>query len=194
MQAIGTWLLRPFEKIAGWPALSWGVTGMAVSTVLSYYSGYHYHGLMHFGPAPNDAWWVYAVEHLVVWLVPALLFWLGGLILSGSRIRPIDVFGTVAFAQLPLLGMNAFNFLPAMQRLKAFDINLPVIETMEMDRFASDLFLMMLGFIFFVWMLIWMFNALKVSCNLKGGKLWAVYLVSIIGGDILCRIIISSFY
>ena len=88
-------LINPFEWIAGFQALGWGLLGMVVSTVISYLSGWHYHGLLHFGPAPNPAWWCYAVEHLVVWIVPATLFYLGGLILSRSRIRVIDVLGTV---------------------------------------------------------------------------------------------------
>lgn len=48
-------LINPFERIAGWEALLWGLAGMVVSTALSYYSGWHYHGLLHFGPAPNPA-------------------------------------------------------------------------------------------------------------------------------------------
>ena len=57
-------LINPFERIAGLEALLWGLAGMVVSTALSFYSGWHYHGLLHFGPAPNPAWWCYAVEHL----------------------------------------------------------------------------------------------------------------------------------
>ena len=45
----------------------------------------------------------------------ALLF--GGLFLSHSRIRVIDVLGTVLFAQLPLLGMNLISLLPAMRMM-----------------------------------------------------------------------------
>ena len=67
-------LINPFERIAGLEALLWGLAGMVVSTVLSYYFGWHYHGLLHFGPAPNPAWWCYAVEHLAVWLITAFPF------------------------------------------------------------------------------------------------------------------------
>lgn len=48
-------LINPFERIAGLKALLWGLAGMVVSTALSFYSGWHYHGLLHFGPAPNPA-------------------------------------------------------------------------------------------------------------------------------------------
>ena len=107
-------IVNPFIRIAGGQALIWGFLGLIVSTLLCWISGYHYHGLLHFGPAPNPAWWCYLAEHLIVWLIPALLFYLGGLFLSHSRIRVIDVLGTVLFAQLPLFGMNLIGLLPAM--------------------------------------------------------------------------------
>ena len=52
--------VNPFIQIAGARALAWGALGLLVSTVICYYAGYHYHGLLHFGPAPNPAWWCYA--------------------------------------------------------------------------------------------------------------------------------------
>ena len=67
-------IVNPFIRIAGMKALGWGVLGLAVSTWICWISGYHYHGLLHFGPAPNPAWWCYLAEHLIVWLIPALQF------------------------------------------------------------------------------------------------------------------------
>lgn len=192
-----TLFFNPFERIAGWPALMWGVVGIVISTLLSYYSGYHYHGLLHFGPAPNDSLLCFAVEHLVVWLIPALIFLIGGLILSKSRIRIIDVFGTVAFAQLPLIIMNLIAFLPPMQRLNQLDANLPLnelTETVMQPSFLLGIWVALLGLVFLVWALVWMFNALKVSCNLKGYPLGILYCVGVFGGDALCRVIISQFY
>ena len=78
-------LINPFERIAGWEALLWGLAGMVVSTTLSYYSGWHYHGLLHFGPAPNPAWWCYAVEHFAVWMIP------DGRCVGNGRFRTIAV-------------------------------------------------------------------------------------------------------
>ena len=150
--------------------------------------------LLHFGPAPNPAWWCYAVEHLVVWIVPAVLFYLGGLILSRSRIRVIDVLGTVAFAQLPFIFMNLFNMLPPMQNLAKIDMNVPPMELMAQPGFLVGIWLSLIGMIFLVWALVWMFKALKVSCNLKGYPLGILYCVAVFGGDILCRYLIGLCY
>lgn len=184
-------LINPFERIAGWEALLWGLAGMVISTALSYYSGWHYHGLLHFGPAPNPAWWCYAVEHFAVWMIPAVMFYLGGLLLSRSRIRMVDVLGTVVFAQLPLIAMNLFNFLPPMQKLAQIDVNMSPAEIMQQPGFLVGIWLSLVSFVFLIWALVWMFQALKVSCNLKGYRLGILYCVGIFGGDVLCRYLIK---
>lgn len=187
-------LLNPFEKVAGGQALLWGLVGMIVAVVTSFYSGYHYHGLLHFGGAPNGAWWCYAVEHVVVWFIPALLFYVGGLCLSKSRIRIVDVFGTVAFAQLPFILMNLYAFLPPMQRIHTLDFDLPPSQLMSQPGMLMAIWLSLISLIFIVWVLVWMYNALKVSCNLKGTRLGVLYTIVVIGGDVLCRLIIKLCY
>lgn len=187
-------LINPFERIAGFQALSWGLLGMVVSTVICYQSGWHYHGLLHFGPAPNPAWWCFAVEHLVVWIVPAVLFYLGGLILSRSRIRLVDVVGTVAFAQLPFILMNLFNLLPPIQNMTKLDMTMPPAEMVAQPGFLLGIWLSVIGMIFLIWGLVWMYKALKVSCNLKGYQLGIFYCVGVFGGDVLCRYLIGMCY
>lgn len=187
-------IVNPFIRIAGGQALIWGFLGLIVSTLLCWISGYHYHGLLHFGPAPNPAWWCYLAEHLIVWLIPALLFYLGGLFLSHSRIRVIDVQGTVLFAQLPLLGMNLISLLPAMRMMSQMNMNMSPEEMLAQPYFVLAMILTLLGLPFLILTLIWMFNALKVSCNLKQWKLWTVALIGIIGGDVLCRLLIEWLY
>ncbi len=187
-------IVNPFIRIAGGQALIWGFLGLIVSTLLCWISGYHYHGLLHFGPAPNPAWWCYLAEHLIVWLIPALLFYLGGLFLSHSRIRVIDVLGTVLFAQLPLLGMNLNSLLPAMRMMSQMNMNMSPEEMLAQPYFILAMILTLLGLPFLILTLIWMFNALKVSCNLKQWKLWTVALIGIIGGDVLCRFLIGWLY
>lgn len=187
-------IVNPFIRIAGGQALIWGFLGLIVSTLLCWISGYHYHGLLHFGPAPNPAWWCYLAEHLIVWLIPALLFYLGGLFLSHSRIRVIDVLDTVLFAQLPLLGMNLISLLPAMRMMSQMNMNMSPEEMLAQPYFILAMILTLLGLPFLILTLIWMFNALKVSCNLKQWKLWTVALIGIIGGDVLCRFLIGWLY
>lgn len=188
-------LLNPFERTAGYAALVWGFIGIIIATLLSYLTGWHYHGLLHFGWAPNPAWWCFAVEHLVVWLIPAILFYIGGLLVSRSRIRLVDVLGTVAFAQIPFIIMNLFYFLPSLQFMAQLNPNnLSIQELTTQPMFLKGIWLSLLSMIFFVWTLVWMFYALRVSCNLKGYRLGILYAVAIIGGDLICRMLIGMCY
>lgn len=187
-------LINPFIRIAGMQVLAWGVLGLVISTLLSWASGYHYHGLLHFGPASNPAWWCYLAEHLIIWLIPAILFYAGGLICSHSRIRMIDVFGTVLFAQLPMLVMNLIYILPPMQILAQIDSAMSPREILAMPHFHLAVVLSLIGFPFLVFSIMWMVQALKVSCNLKKSHLWIVAVIGILGGDVLCRILIRLLY
>lgn len=187
-------IINPFIRIAGIQALALGALGLVVSTMLSWLSGYHYHGLLHFGPAPNPAWWCYLAEHLIVWLIPAALFYIGGIIFSHSKIRIIDVFGTVLFAQLPLLVMNLIYLLPPMQSLAQIDLTMSPTDVLAIPNLHLAIFLSLLGIPFIIFSIVWMFQALKVSCNLKQSRLWITAIIGILGGDALCRFLIGLFY
>ena len=189
--------LRPFERIAGGRALLFGLAGIVLSILSSVATGFKLNGLLQYRLSVDVAWWSLAAEHLVVWLIPALLFWGGGLILSKSRIRLLDVLGTTAFAQLPLLPMIWYNMLPPIRSvLLEMDAilrsgNLPSVAWMSQAQVQTGMLLMIVGIVFMVWMLIWMYNALRVSCNLKGGAAVGVYVVGVVIGDLLCRIVIG---
>lgn len=194
-------LFNPFERIAGWQALSWGLAGLLISTALGYITNYHYHGLLHYGPAPNPAWWCFAAERIIVWLIPTLIFYIGGLILSKSKIRPVDVFGTVLFSQIPLLFTNLMAFFPFYKQMESFDPNAPVAEQIQQATalitqpgFWVGIWLSLLSMAFVIWMGYWMYRALAVSCNLKGKRLALLFLVSLFGGDFICRLIINLLY
>ncbi len=186
---------NPFVRIAGIKALGWGFAGMLLSTLLCMMSGQHYNGLLQFAPFGNDYLWNYLCEHLIIWLIPAAIFYLGGLLLSRSRPRISDVLGTVLFAQLPLLFVNVTAFFPVMQSPRQLGPNPNPQEVLEMMQGMNQLAIVVFGLLVlltFAWMFIWMFRALQVSCNLKGFRLWAVYLTAILVGDMLCRIIIAQ--
>ena len=194
-QTTGNFLKNPFERIAGMRALIWGLVGMAVATWQSVILPFHYHGLLHYGPAPVDALWVFVAEHLTVWLLPAFLILAGGKLLSASRVRTIDVLGMTAFAQIPFAVMNLFYF-PAPVRLP---MTLSQEELMELamihpETLMGSIWFVLPSLLFVALVLVWMFRVVRVGCNLKGWKLWTVWVISVVGGDLLSRVVIQLFY
>lgn len=186
--------INPFERIAGFTTLAIGVAGLFLSAVINYFTGWHAHGLLHFGPAPNLAFYCFLGEQLIIWLIPATIFYLGGLLLSSSRIRLVDVYGTTAFAMLPLV-LNSFSYcLPGWMEMDNIPHNSSPLSIEITSGLMGLLMLTLLVILFIVWMFIWLWQAVKVSCNLKGSRVWVVYLVGVVGGDILSRVIISELF
>ena len=87
--------------------------------------------------------------------------------------------------------MNLISLLPAMRMMSQMNMNMSPEEMLAQPYFILAMILTLLGLPFLILTLIWMFNALKVSCNLKQWKLWTVALIGIIGGDVLCRFLIG---
>ena len=78
-----------------------------------------------------------------------------------------------------------------MQKLAQIDVNMSPTEIMQQPGFLVGIWLSLVSFVFLIWALVWMFQALKVSCNLKGYRLGILYCVGIFGGDVLCRYLIK---
>ena len=57
MKKILEFMKNPFYRVAGYTALVWGVAGIIVSTAIACGGGIHFHGLLHYGGASNEAWW-----------------------------------------------------------------------------------------------------------------------------------------
>lgn len=186
----------PFVKTAGLQALLWGAAGLAVSIVLARASGWHAHGLLHFGPATRNELWISAVEYLVIWLVPAMLFYGFGTALSNSRIRAIDVFGTTAFSLLPLTVMNLIQLMPAANRFYAAIEGQKVDLARLTEAAVQPMFILyaLVMVAVLALMIVWLANAVKVSCNLSGGRFRITLIAGILIGDIAGRMLIGLMY
>lgn len=189
-------LINPFNRIAGWQALGYGLAGMVVSIVIFSYSQLH-HTLLNYWSASSNQWWCFAAEHLIAWLTVAGTFYLSGVLLSKTKVRIIDMLGTAAFALLPLILLGLFSMIPPVAAI----VNIK----MEPSQISKEFFMqppVMLGLIllaigsivFIAWTLIWLYHALRVSSNLKGKRLVLSYIACIVVSNILSRIIIGQLY
>lgn len=113
--------------------------------------------------------------------------------MSPSRIRLSDVFGTTAFAQIPLLLMGVVSFLPPMQAINGLTEQ-NGLQAVTQPWFMMAMFLSVFVVVAIAINIVWMYNALKVSCNLSGYKLRVFFIVAYIGCDVACRYIIAACY
>ena len=195
MKTLFEFLKNPFYRVAGYTSLAWGVGDIVVATAIAFVGGVHFHGLLHYGGAPNGAWWCFVVEHLVVWLVPSVLIYLSALFCSRSHVRPVDVLGTVAFAQLPFVLLSLFMALPPMREVATIQ-SVQAVDALLTDtpRLLVLVWIGVVSLLLSIWVLYWLFRATSVACNLKGRNLWIVFIIGAFGGDVLCRYLIGLCY
>ena len=163
-------LFNPFRYIAGAKSLIFGLIFIATSILLLYSGGYIQDSYIHIGMAAAPLWKVAAMQ-ILWWVLPAVILYLCGLMLSKSKIRIIDILGTTAFAQLILLMMIAPMLLPAVKE-NSLDM-VAALQSGTMPDMAAFTPLMLYGIwsIFFcVIFYIWNYNAFAVSCNVSGWK------------------------
>lgn len=176
------WLFNPFVSIAGWQALSLGLLLMLVTLVIASFSHTNYDGAIdaHFGFPSKII--IYVFEQLNAWLSTTIVFFAVGFILSKSKIRILDVAGTLALARAPMLFAAIIGFVPTLHH-----VNLNHIT-------ASFLILSLIAILFSIWMIALMYRAFTISCNLKGSKAIAGFVVSVIIAEILSKLVIHNVY
>lgn len=175
-------LFNPFRYIAGTKSLVWGLIFIISEIVLLYGNGYVMDGYVHITHKPDGMLlWQAALVQVVMWLLPALLLYCCGLVMSHSKIRVVDILGTTAFAQLLLLPIIVPMLIPAVA-----DMLKTVADAALDPAFVSiiDTLPTVPLLLFAVWSLVWLilfyvwnYNAFSTSCNVRGGKAITVYIV-----------------
>jgi hypothetical protein len=189
--AITELLFNPFHYIAGGRALITGVTTILLAAVIGHFSGTRFDGLMdaHFGGSPRAPIWIFVVEGLCNWFTIALVVTLTARLVTKSRYRSVDVFGTMALARYPYLFIAILGFLPGITRYSQFiaskylkNVNSVTALPFDMPVFIAGTMITMLLTIFSV---VLSYRAFSVSCNARGSKaVWYFVVVFL-----LCEII-----
>jgi hypothetical protein len=187
------WLLNPFEYIAGAHALfiGWGV--MALTAIIGYYSHTHFDGVIDIHIGRISPMQVYFLEQLADWGCLVLLLYPAALFFSNSKIRFIDIAGTLALARWVMVFPAIMSF-----GAKPFPAPFPKFhtpgETMKfMSTYTTTIVLGVLMIPFTVWMIALMYNAFKVSSNIKGGKATGIFIAGIFTAEIVAFLVIHQF-
>ncbi len=172
-------LFNPFRYIAGTKSLVLGIIFIISEFALLYCGGYVIDGYVHISdrPAGMDLWQASVIQ-ILMWLVPALMLYLCGLVMSHSRIRIVDILGTTAFAQILLLPMIAPLLIPAVTDMLDSAVAAAVDQSSVIETLPS-VSLLLIGVWSLAWLIlfyVWNYNAFSTSCNVRGAKAIAVYI------------------
>lgn len=170
-------LFNPFRFIAGTKALILGIIFIISTSLLLYSVGMIQDTYIHFGYYKASFRQILLVQ-IAWWIVPAILYYTGGLFLSSSRFRIIDVLGTTAFTQLLFIPMIAFLLIPSVRdatMLTLGDIQQGV-EVNMIDMLIIPIY-GILSFLSLALFYIWNYFAFSVSCNVSASKAIIYYIV-----------------
>lgn len=189
-------LVNPFRYVAGGRALALGLGFIAIESCWLHALGLYQNSYLHFGPAPAGfAFAQTAAAQTTMWLLPALLLYACGALLSKSKIRAIDILGTTALAQAPLLLLLAPLSVPSLaellQRLPAALLaegKLPTPAEMTMLTLYGIYSLAALALFF-----VRNYQAYAISCNLRGGRAAGSYIAAVVVATLLTQFIPTTF-
>lgn len=184
-QSVVTWLFNPFHYVAGGMALAVGLPIVIVASLNGALSNSHFDGVLDFHSGMGAPWWLYAAEGLLNWVIAGTVLFGAGLLISKSRVRAIDVFGTQALARVPTLAMAVMGMAPQMRSVPELLLANRPVPSGDVAVFAA----ISIGFlVMLIWMVILMYRGFATSCNVSGGKAIGTFTAGLLGAEIVSKI------
>ena len=179
--SVATALFNPSWYLAGGWSLGIGLALILLTGFIASFASGHVDGVLdlHFGrPAPL---WLHLAEGVVDWLALSLLLYVAGRMLSRSHhLRALDVFGTQARAQ----------------QLHAGETPTPLsfAQPGQDGPYIIFLGITIFNLLMLVWMVALMYRAYAASCNLKGVRAAASFVIVIIIAEFLAKIGVQALF
>jgi hypothetical protein len=195
--SVFAYLFRPFRFIAGKESLFIGLAVLALLFVLGYWSNTHFDGVLdaHYACLTEKFQpWVHAVYQLVAWFSLVVVLFPMGRMLSSSSVRLIDVAGTLAMARFPLLLLALLGFNPdihiCMDGINPFDTE--AVMSVLGDKIGTIMWTGLFSMLVIVWYIVVLYNAYSVSTNLKGARGGWSFVIGLIIGEIVSKVLLSN--
>ncbi len=168
-------LLNPFTRIAGGSALLLGCLIMLLTAAIAAPCGVNFVGSLNIHVARATPFGIILMLLVFGWLNASVFFYIAGRLLSPSKIRAIDIFGTLALARAPFLLAAPMGLLPGWEKLEpqVFEQPEQLPTAMLVSMIAATVVFLLVD----IWVVIWSYNAFAVSANLRNKWLFPAVLV-----------------
>jgi len=189
-------LFNPFTHIAGIRSLFWGVKIILITSILGYFLNIHFPDVISVKSVPSFPFLYHVLQSFSNWIIISLILITISLIFSKSKIRIIDIFGTQALARFPYL-LATFTGIPKSPQVfsqymlyKYLGTGDPVeITTLDI---TITIFIILFSLLLTIWMIALMYNAFKVSSNIKGTKSIVLFIVGLIISMVISTLITNQ--
>ncbi len=185
-------IFNPFSYIAGTQALLYGLALIILTALLGWGSNTWLDGLidLHYGPA--GPFWLHLAIGFTNWLSMVIVLTPMAMILSTSKVRAIDMAGTQALARAPMLIATATGFLSAPHKVGQWAVYTFLGEGEPVELAGHHIIIAALTILIIVLMVIWMvalmYNAYKVSANIKGMRAGVSFTAGILIAYVISKV------
>lgn len=176
-------LINPFTRIAGWQAFGLGLVFIALMGFIGSSNGIAFDGVfdMHmFENTVQQAFTFLAIDLVSV----VLVMWVTGLIVS-KNFRFIDILGTMTLAKAPFLILAIYGYFTT-----APDLSEIYKDPYAILQSTSFVIMIVLSLPVMIWSITLMFNALRISCDLKGSSLTVAFIIALFLSEIIAKLLI----
>jgi len=170
------YLINPFERIAGWQALVIGFAVMALTAVIGKINNIAFDGVLDVHTGEPFSFSASFAMQAINFITLFVTMWLSGVCFSKTKIRAIDVAGTMALARAPMLLPAIICFMPIAPE-----------DVSDIPRLAIFIAVCIP---FIAWMIALMYNAFVVSCHLKGVRAVVSFIGALLVAEIVSKIVI----
>ena len=181
---IFSFMFNPFTRIAGWQAFGLGLVFVVFMGVIGTYSNVSFNGAL-------DAHFVQHMTFSSSFTLLAidlsslvLVMWITGLILS-KVFRFIDILGTMTLAKAPLLIIAFAGYF----NKTIFQNTMPA-NPLEMFQSVTFLVIMIISLFSMIWSIALMYNAFKISCDVKGSRLTIAFIIALVVSEAVSQLVI----
>lgn len=188
---------NPFQYIAGYRSLLAGLLILFLTAVTGHLSRTHFPDIISIKLSHGFPFGYVVAQVFTNWLVISIVLYVLALVFSSSSVRIIDIFGTQALARFPYFLAALTGFLGAMHKFGRYILYTRFHQGEPVDLTSTDVilvvFLMLLSLLLSIWTIILMYNAFRVSANVKGGKAVTLFIIAFVI-SMVATIFLSRYY
>jgi len=187
--------INPFHYIAGSKSLVIGVIIIILTSVIGYFSNIHFPDTISVKTSFEMPLMYYVFQNLANWLVFSIIIYLLSLT-SSSSVRIVDIFGTQALARAPYLLAAIIGFSGSMEKFGKYMLHIYLDQGepihMTTGEMGLAIMLIILTLITTIWLVTWMYNAFRVSANIKPPRSGILFFVAIVISMVINQLITNQ--
>jgi len=177
-------MVNPFTRIAGWQAFGLGLVFLVVSGIVGGFGNVVFDGVIDTHLA-KQVTMLQSFSYLSLSLLTlVVIMWIAGLLIAKS-FRFIDILGTMTLSKAPFLLLAFAGYFAKMP-----DMTEVMKNPMIIFNSISMVLFMILSIPVLVWSITLMYNALKISCGVSGGKLTIAFIAGILLAETISKLLI----